>query len=66
MMRFYARNGAGTVYWLLLPAPRGANFAKVFTPVNRALRRAARAFPASCTSSTSRTCSRPAGGSARR
>jgi hypothetical protein len=45
MMRSYARGGAGTVYWLLLPAPRGANFRAVFGPVNRALRAAARSFP---------------------
>jgi uncharacterized protein len=45
MMRSYARRGAGTVYWLLLPAPRGENFRAVFGPVNRALRAAARSFP---------------------
>jgi hypothetical protein len=45
MMRSYARNGAGTVYWLLLPTPRSQNFARVFRPVNRALRRAANSFP---------------------
>jgi hypothetical protein len=45
MMRSYARNGAGTVYWLLLPTPRSQNFAHVFRPVNRALRRAAGSFP---------------------
>jgi hypothetical protein len=45
MMRSYARGGRGTVYWLLLPAPRGQNFARVFRPVNRALRQAARSFP---------------------
>ena len=45
MMRSYARRGAGTVYWLLLPAPRGKNFQTVFGPVNRALRAAARSFP---------------------
>jgi lysophospholipase L1-like esterase len=43
MMRSYARRGAGTVYWLLLPAPRGRNFRAVFGPVNAALIRAARA-----------------------
>jgi lysophospholipase L1-like esterase len=46
MMAAYARNGAGRVYWLTLPAPRSASFAKVFTGVNAALRRAARAYPA--------------------
>ena len=45
MMRAYARRGAGTVYWLLLPTPRRAAFQKVFGPVNRALRSAARSFP---------------------
>ena len=45
MMRSYARRGAGTVYWLLLPTPRGKNFQTVFGPVNRALRAAARSFP---------------------
>jgi hypothetical protein len=45
MMRAYARGGAGTVYWLLLPTPRGKNFQRVFRPVNRALRAAARSFP---------------------
>jgi hypothetical protein len=45
MMRAYARNGAGTVYWLLLPAPRSERFGRVFGPVNRALRMAARTFP---------------------
>ena len=45
MMRAYARGGAATVYWLLLPTPRGQAFQKVFRPVNRALRAAARSFP---------------------
>jgi hypothetical protein len=45
MMRSYARRGAGTVYWLLLPAPRSERFASVFAPVNRAVRRAALSFP---------------------
>jgi hypothetical protein len=45
MMRAYARGGAGTVYWLLLPTPRSETFQKVFRPVNRALRAAARSFP---------------------
>ena len=45
MMRSYARGGAGTVYWLLLPTPRAKNFQAVFGPVNRALRAAARSFP---------------------
>jgi lysophospholipase L1-like esterase len=46
MMRAYARGGAGRVYWLTLPAPRSAAFARVFDGVNAALRRAARAYPA--------------------
>jgi hypothetical protein len=45
MMRAYARGGAATVYWLLLPTPRGENFQRVFRAVNRALRAAARSFP---------------------
>jgi hypothetical protein len=45
MMRSYARGGSGTVYWLLLPAPRSKRFASVFGPVNRALRAAAGSFP---------------------
>jgi hypothetical protein len=45
MMRSYARRGAGTVYWLLLPTPRAKSFQTVFRPVNRALRAAARSFP---------------------
>jgi len=46
MMSTYARRGAGTVYWALLPAPRGGDFRRVFVAVNRALRRAARRHPA--------------------
>lgn len=42
MMRAYRRGGAGRVYWLTLPAPRGGNFRTVFGPVNAALRRAAK------------------------
>jgi hypothetical protein len=42
MMRTYAREGRARVYWLLLPAPRGGNFRKVYFAVNAALRRAAR------------------------
>jgi hypothetical protein len=45
MMRAYARGGAGRVYWLLLPMPRPRVFRAIFRPVNRALRRAARAYP---------------------
>jgi hypothetical protein len=47
MMRSYARRGAGTVYWLLLPAPRSLRFQAVFGPVNQALRTAAQSFPGS-------------------
>jgi hypothetical protein len=42
MMAAFARNGAGRVYWLTLPAPRSEAFARVFRGVNAALRRAAR------------------------
>jgi hypothetical protein len=45
MMRAYARRGAAMVYWVTLPAPRKANFARVFRAVDAALHRAARAFP---------------------
>jgi hypothetical protein len=44
MMRAYRRGRAGVVYWLTLPTPRDARFARVFGPVNRALRRAASRF----------------------
>jgi lysophospholipase L1-like esterase len=42
MMRSYRRGGAGRVYWLTLPAPRGGSFRTVFGPVNAAIRQAAR------------------------
>ncbi len=45
MMATYARHGAGSVYWNLLPAPRGARFRRVFVAVNHALRIAARRHP---------------------
>jgi hypothetical protein len=45
MMASYARGGAGRVYWLTLPVPRSAAFARVFSAVNAALHRAARAYP---------------------
>jgi lysophospholipase L1-like esterase len=45
MMRSFARNGAGRVYWLTLPTPRSAAFARVFDGVNAGIRRAAAAFP---------------------
>jgi lysophospholipase L1-like esterase len=45
MMTTYARHGAGSVYWALLPAPRDGNFRRVFPAVNQALRDAARRHP---------------------
>ena len=45
MMRSYRRGGAGRVYWLTLPAPRGGSFRTVFGPVNAAIRQAARRTP---------------------
>lgn len=42
MMDAYRRGGAGRVYWMLLPPPGRAAFARVFTAVNRAIRLAAR------------------------
>jgi lysophospholipase L1-like esterase len=45
MMRAYARGGQGTVYWLLLPAPRRPAFRDIYSAVNRALRQAADRFP---------------------
>jgi lysophospholipase L1-like esterase len=44
MMRAYKRGRAGVIYWLTLPTPRPANFARVFGPVNEALERAAAGF----------------------
>jgi lysophospholipase L1-like esterase len=38
MMRAYRRRGAARVYWLTLPAPRKASFARVFRAVNAALK----------------------------
>jgi lysophospholipase L1-like esterase len=45
MMRSYSRGGRGRVYWMLLPPPRKANFARVFDAVNRGFEEAAKAFP---------------------
>jgi hypothetical protein len=45
MMRSYSRGGAASVYWLLLPAPRGKQFQTVFGPVNRGIELAAASFP---------------------
>lgn len=42
MMRAYARGSKGRVLWLTLPAPRGANFRRVYGPVNAGIRRAGR------------------------
>lgn len=42
MMQSYLRGGAGRVYWMTLPAPRGGSFRTVFGPVNAGIRRAAR------------------------
>jgi lysophospholipase L1-like esterase len=44
MMGTYKRGRAGVIYWLTLPTPRSGNFARVFRPVNEALRRAAAPF----------------------
>lgn len=41
MMRSYLRGGRSYVYWLTLPAPAPARFARVFPSVNRAIERAA-------------------------
>jgi len=41
MMDSYARKGSGHVYWLTLPAPRSASFARVYRAVNQAIVRAA-------------------------
>jgi hypothetical protein len=45
MMRIYLRGAAGRVYWVLLPAPRPANFRSVFNAVNAGIRAAAARFP---------------------
>jgi hypothetical protein len=42
MMRTYTRHGAARVYWITLPAPRKANFARVYRSVDAALHRAVR------------------------
>ncbi len=41
MMRSYLRGGRSYVYWLTLPTPRPASFARVFGRINLAIRRAA-------------------------
>jgi hypothetical protein len=45
MMVSYKRAGRGRVYWLLLPAPRGGNFRRVFGAVNAALVKADKGLP---------------------
>jgi len=45
MMRSYLRGGRSRVYWLTLPAPRGANFAEVFRALNQAIVQAAKRVP---------------------
>jgi lysophospholipase L1-like esterase len=47
MMASYRRQGAGRVYWLLLPTPRKQSFARVFRAVNAAVRSAASPYDAS-------------------
>jgi len=42
MMRSYRRGGRSRVYWLTLPAPRPASFARIFPRVNAAIERAAK------------------------
>jgi lysophospholipase L1-like esterase len=41
MMRSYARQSRGLVYWLTLPAPRPAQWRSIYPAVNRAIKRAA-------------------------
>ena len=41
MMRSYLRGARAYVYWLTLPAPRSARFARIYSRVNVAIRRAA-------------------------
>ena len=48
MMRSYGRGGAGRVYWLLLPTPRGGFFRETFPAVNAGIRRAAARGAATC------------------
>lgn len=45
MMRSYLRGGRSRVYWLTLPAPRSAAFARVFNAVNEAVVKAGKRFP---------------------
>jgi lysophospholipase L1-like esterase len=41
MMRAYSRGGQSLVYWLTLPAPRPAQWRRIYPAVNRAIKRAA-------------------------
>jgi hypothetical protein len=41
MMQTYARRGRGVVYWLSLPAPRPAQWRRIYPAVNKALFKAA-------------------------
>jgi lysophospholipase L1-like esterase len=45
MMESYRRGGAGRVYWLTIPTPRDPQRKAIYDQVNKALRRAAAAFP---------------------
>lgn len=42
MMRSYLRGGRSYVYWLTLPTPRRAEFVRIYSRVNVAIKRAAR------------------------
>ena len=52
MMRSYLRGGRSRVYWLTLPAPRPAPFARVFPRVNDAIGARPGASATACASST--------------
>src|SRR5262249_12555082 len=45
MMRAYRRGGAGRVYWLTIPEPRGEDRKRIYHAVNQAIKQAAAAFP---------------------
>lgn len=45
MVSSYARNGAGVVYWFLLPVPRGGDWQRRFAAINAGYRIAAAADP---------------------
>lgn len=44
MMLAYARENRGIVYWLTLPAPRPAQWRRIYPAVNKAIKRAAATF----------------------